>query len=255
MSIDIAGDCPAAAASAKRDLRRENEHLRRLLGRAETVAERYAMMLREGDHRIKNSLQIVASLMGLQAGREQSLPAKTALRTAAARIQSIAVMHDALQQSGGQDTVDLGAILEKMCRALHAMAGEPSHVSVVIATESIETPVKLAQPIVLAVNELVVNALRHAFPGDRPGTVRISVARIGGDLRITVADDGAGLPADYDGGHGYGMKLVRSMVRQVGGELLVDSEGGARFTIVAPTSAPVSNGHGEVVSHRSWVSA
>src|SRR6185503_19693041 len=123
-----------------------------------------AIMLREGDHRIKNSLQIVASLMGIQAAREDSLSVRDALHAAGARIQSVARMHDALQASGGEDSLNLGAVLQKMCASLHAMGGEPLAVAVKVDAAPLETSTVFAQPIVLAVNELVVNALRHAFP-------------------------------------------------------------------------------------------
>ncbi len=221
-------------ASAQSDLRAENARLRLRLKECEEVASRYATMLREGDHRIKNSLQIVSGLMHLQARREESASASIALRSAAGRVQSIARIHDALQAGHGEDTVDVGRVLETMCQGLQAMAGDPQAVDVVVHVEPIRAPVSIAQPVVLAVNELVVNALRHAFPDGRTGTVMVSVTRVRDDLCVVVADDGVGLPETYAEGRGYGMTLVRAMAAQVGGTLLVENKDGARFTLTVP---------------------
>jgi two-component system, sensor histidine kinase PdtaS len=113
--------------------------------------------------------------------------------------------------------------------------------AVQVDAESIELPVALAQPVVLAVNELVINALRHAFPGTRTGVVAISLAMAGEDLRITVSDDGVGLPPGDVDRNGYGTKLIRMMCRQVGARLSVEHDGGTRFTMLVP--APVRAGH------------
>ena len=218
----------------KRDLRLEILDLRQRLKRAEEVASRHAVMLREGDHRIKNSLQIVASLMTLQAAREESDSVRNALTGAAARVRSVAGIHDALQGTTGADTVDLGGTLEAMCASLQDMAGDEGHISVIANTRPLQAPVALAQPLALAVNELVVNSLRHAFPGRNMGSVQVSLARVDDEVYITVADDGVGLPDGYAAGRGYGMKLVAMVIKQIGGELQIAHEGGTKFTIRAP---------------------
>ena len=152
---------------------------------------------READHRIKNSLQIVASLLTTQALRDSNDATRAALLSAATRVQAIAGIHDALQASSGQDVVNLGDALNSMCLSLHTMAGDPRAVTVSVVVEPVAAPVELAQPILLAVNELVVNALRHAFPNARAGTVRVSLTQAGRDLRVVVADNGIGLPAHH----------------------------------------------------------
>lgn len=218
----------------------ENTRLRRICTQSKEMATRYELLLREGDHRIKNSLQVVTSLLGLQERRETSAVARDALRAATARIQAIARIHDALQLNGGKDVVNLGALIATMCQSLHAMAGDPSSVKITVNVEPIEAPLEIAQPIVLAVNELVINALRHAFPDGRHGAVSVTVALNDGRLRITVADDGAGLPANYLDGHGYGMNLVRAMIAKVAGSLDTQSVAGAHFILSAPLSLPAA---------------
>ena len=212
----------------------ENAELRRLCAQSKDLVARHELALREGDHRIKNSLQIVASLMNVQERRETHPAAKHALRAATARILAVASIHDALQLAGGGDDVNVGTLVETMCGALQSMAGDPEAVQVIVEAEFIRAPIAVAQPIVLAVNELVVNALRHAFPGGRCGVVRVNIVRNGGQLCIVVEDNGVGLPDGYQSGIGFGMKLVRMMATKVGGVLLVESQAGARFTLTAP---------------------
>ena len=214
----------------------EIARLKALCARLEEVATRHAIMLREGDHRIKNSLQIVAGLMHVQARREENSSARAALTAAASRIQSIARIHDALQAAHGKDVVDIGVILTIMCETLQAMAGDPRAITVRVEAASMEAPVALAQPIVLAINELVVNSLRHAFPDGRAGTILVEISNTKSGLNISVADDGVGLPADYANGKGYGMRLVHMMAGEIGGALHVESGVGARFTIAVPAA-------------------
>jgi two-component system, sensor histidine kinase PdtaS len=228
---------PFGGSIAVKGLLAENARLRRLCAEAKELADRHELALREGDHRIKNSLQIVASLMGMQERRETNPAVRGALHAATARIQAVSRMHDALQLNGSTDAVNLGALVQTMCVSLHAMAGDPIRVKVIVDVDAIEAPIKLAQPMVLAVNELVVNALRHAFPGDRGGTVYVTLELIDGELRVVVADDGAGLPADHDKSRGFGMKLVRMMAAKIGAKLHVESTKGARFTLSAPYAA------------------
>lgn len=232
--LEMTRDPALAGPIAARALLVENARLRRHCAEAKELASLHELALREGDHRIKNSLQIVASLMGMQERRETNSAVREALHAATARIQAIARMHDALQLNGSANAVNLGALVEAMCVSLHAMAGDPVRVKVKVNADAIEAPVKLAQPIVLAVNELVVNALRHAFPGDRGGTVSVALGLIDDELRVVVADDGAGLPADHSQSGGFGMKLVHMMAAKIGAKLNIESISGARFTLSAP---------------------
>ncbi len=224
----------------RRDLRLEILDLRERLKESEDIRLRHVVMLREGDHRIKNSLQIVASLMVLQAAREDSASVCDALKGAAARVRSVAVIHDALQGTTGADTVDLGRVLETMCVSLQEMAGDEGRISVVANIQSLRVPVALAQPLALAVNELAVNALRHAFPGRNTGAVQVGLARTGDDVCITVADNGVGVPENYAAGQGYGMKLVAMVIKQIGGDLQMGNEGGTQFIVRAPLGSSLA---------------
>lgn len=215
----------------------ENARLSRLLEQSKSVSSRYEIMLREGDHRIKNSLQIVASLLSLQARRAGSTETEQAPYAAAARIQCVARVHDALQLNGSNDVVDLGAMVEKMCESLQEMVADSKSIKFVVSADTLFAPLHLAQPIVLAVNELILNALRHAFPEGRSGSVMVTVKQSDGQVRLTIEDDGVGLPTGYDQTKGYGMRLIKATISKVGGTLDVKSVAGASFTLSAPLPA------------------
>jgi two-component sensor histidine kinase len=106
-----------------------------------------------------------------------------------------------------------------------------------VEAEPFEMPIATAQPILLAVNELVVNALRHAFPNAARGEIHVTVAKMPGELRIGVTDNGPGLPPQLRQGRGYGMNLVKMMTAKIGGFLHVENSGGAKFVIAAPIAA------------------
>jgi two-component system, sensor histidine kinase PdtaS len=215
----------------RRRAEEENRRLRVIGARADA---RHALLLREADHRIKNSLQIVASLIDRQAQSAAGAAARDELRDASARVRSIACIHNAVQDCAGEDLVDLGGLVASIGNSLQAMTGHAGAITIVVSTEPIQASVSLARPILLVVNELVVNALRHAFPGNRAGTVHVSVARVGELVRIVVADDGKGIRADQVSGQGYGMTLVRLLTDQIGGNLVMDCASGTRFTLAAP---------------------
>lgn len=192
------------------------------------------MALREADHRIKNSLQIVSSGLGLQARRETNAATRAALQTAAARICAIARIHDALQLSTDTDKMDLGATVETMCRSLDELSGPERNIRIVADVAPVMSSTELAQSVVLAINELVINALRHAFPEGRGGEVLVEVKQIGVDVCVSVSDNGVGLPPAYVQSNGYGLSLVRMLTSRLGGVLTVECSAGSRFTLSAP---------------------
>ena len=212
----------------------ENARLRRLCALSKEIVDRHALTLREADHRIKNSLQIVSSGLGLQARQETSTAARAALQTAAARINAIARIHDALQLSQSTGEMDLGRTIETMCQSLNELSGPERGIRIVANVAPVMTSMEIAQPVVLAINELVINALRHAFPDERGGEVVVEVSQIGVELHVSVSDNGIGLPSACHEGKGYGMSLVRMLTSKLGGAFNVERGAGSRFTLSAP---------------------
>lgn len=205
---------------------------------AEALAAKDAL-LEEVNHRVKNSLQLVTSLCTLQARHAGDAGVRRTLAEASRRIGVIAAVHERLYASRRHDSVDaadlLGGLAEDTVRAL----GDPARIG--FTFERPDRPATLAidraVPTALIVNEILINALKYAFPPPRAGVVRLALADGGGALRITVADDGIGLPYGYDPAEstGIGMRIVTALSRQLGAELEIGDNGpGARFTLALP---------------------
>jgi two-component system, sensor histidine kinase PdtaS len=169
--------------------------------------------IREIHHRVKNNLQTVAALLRLQARRVSVPEARAALEESMRRVSSIALVHETL--SGSLDeAVRFDEIVDRLLGMLADVAGAAGSVRVTREGSFGELPAEAATPLVLVLTELVQNALEHAFPDDRAGSVSVSARRERGELEVSVADDGVGLPAEFGGAAGerLGMQIVRTLV-------------------------------------------
>jgi two-component sensor histidine kinase/PAS domain-containing protein len=188
------------------------------------------LLLREADHRIKNSLQLVVSLLRLQRNRLKDEDAVEALSGAIARVDAVADAHLALQQSSDLRTVELQAMLDGLCRRLSAL--NPAVQVRVAAGEPLLLEADKAIPLGLILSEVLTNALRHAFAPGEAGGVTVAAARCTeGVLRVSVADGGAGLPAGPVR-RGLGSTIVRSLAAQIGGEVRIEGAPGRGTTVV-----------------------
>ena len=193
-----------------------------------------AALLREADHRIKNSLQIASSLIHAEARRSSSEELRNALMAAAARIQAISMVHDALQETGGESQVDLGHLMEMMCHSMQDLCDGKAEIDLYLGDMSLSLPVTFTRPLMLLVNEIIVNALRHAFPADRRGKISVSIEHTADDIILVVKDDGVGLTVTDSDHIGFGTELMKMMTRQIDGNLVMDCTSGTCFTLTAP---------------------
>lgn len=200
--------------------------------RAAKLAER-ELLLRELNHRVTNNFTMVASLLQMQASRAQDPVARAALAQALNRVMSISHAHRNLYVAGGQAArIDLASYLEELCRSL----AEALFLGDFVALECQAHPASMerdrAVAIGLVVNELVTNAAKHAFTDGVGGRITVTFEPAGEGWRLTVSDDGKGLPADYHSGrHGLGRGLVEAFARQAGGRLAVADGPGATFVL------------------------
>lgn len=208
---------------------------------SDTVSERDALLdaqrllAREVDHRVKNSLQMVTSLLAMQADSAASESEQLALQQACSRVQAVAHTHGLLYRADGSATVPFQDYLASLCRDLQAsLASEQGGRRIELSAEPAEIPADYALPLALVVNELVTNAMKHAFPDDREGRVAVSFTRrkVGG-WRLTVADDGVGLASwpPPAAPHSFGTRIVQTLVDRLHGQLEVAVERGTRFTL------------------------
>jgi PAS domain S-box-containing protein len=202
------------------------------LEREHTAAhERIGMLLQELTHRVKNSLQFIAATVMIESRSHQSGEGKAALERVSHRITALGHLYSKLTDTDTVEAVDAATYLEELCRDLIASVRMPGDTSIVLKTDIApeRLPTDRAIPIGLIVNELVTNAVKYAFPGERTGTVMVSLKREPGELRLTVADDGRGLdPRRADSG--LGGRLVDGFAHQLGGR--VEWKSGARGTTV-----------------------
>ncbi len=198
------------------------------------------VLLKEVHHRVKNNLQVISSLLGLQGRLFQDARSRELLEECRARVLSMALVHEKLYHSGDLTRVDLADYLRTLVAQLEqGQLGRRDRVRVVVEAEPVRASLERAIPIGLILNELVTNALKHAFPGERAGTVRISLRLTGGGgALLEVADDGVGLPAGIECGTAatLGLQLVSMLARQLDGQLSCERAGG---TLVRLTFAAV----------------
>jgi len=189
-----------------------------------------AAMVREMHHRIKNNLQTVAMLMRLQLAEAGGLDARQVLLNSIHRVHTIAAVHETLSERGFH-LVDVRDVLQRVV-AMAATLSEPGRaVTVTVEGEADLLPTRAATSLALVVNELIQNALEHAFPGRTDGRVQVTLARAPGALLVTVADDGQGFAPGYR--PGLGMEIVETLVRtDLHGELTYSqSDAGTEVTI------------------------
>jgi two-component sensor histidine kinase len=196
-----------------------SDALRRAWERAATAEQAKDLLLKELAHRTKNNLMMVVSLLLMQARLKSNPETRQALEKAADRIQAIASAHEHFQPVEHEGRVEMSAYLEKLCAHLADALRDVRPITVKVEAAKIHLPAEKAVPLGLIVNELVTNALKHAFPADRPGTIRVALSRASG-LTLLVSDDGVGRSKETK--QGMGTRLVRLLAEQLGAELAWD---------------------------------
>lgn len=211
-----------------------------MAAKIEENLEQKDLLLREINHRVMNSFQLLSSLFGLQARRAGSPEAKQALAEANDRIQALAIVHRRLYANVSVDRVDVKDYLTGLCDDLsRALLPENGGKAIRIEAIAAELPPSRIVPLGLIVNELVTNAVKYAFP-DRPeGWVQIRFERRAEDgYRLVVADNGVGLPEGKppaNGSGGLGMMVLQAQVRQLDAAIdIASGPDGTRFTVDIP---------------------
>lgn len=179
--------------------------------------DRHELLLREADHRVKNSLQLMASLLALQRSRLTDAGAVAALDDAIARVQSVAETHRALHQSRDLRTVALADLLTGLCANVGRLG---SNLTVTCdAPADIDMDAERALPLGLIVSELLTNAIRHAYPGQHGGVVRLPADIEAAFVVIRCADQGVGVKPRASNGRSLGTSIVTALARQIDAHL------------------------------------
>jgi two-component sensor histidine kinase len=216
----------------------EGKVLARTADLAAAAAEKETLH-KELQHRVKNSLGIIASLVALEAGKSGAPEARETLSKLESRIAALASLYDVLFESGGAGRIGLADYLGRVVdSATESLGADARGIAVDRAIEGIPMDMKRAVSLGLIANELVTDSLKYAFPGGRPGRVSVRLARWGEGLLFEVSDDGAGFPPGFDlsRSEGFGLHLVALLARQLGGEFSAEggAGGGVRFALRLP---------------------
>jgi two-component sensor histidine kinase len=206
---------------------REEETIKLALKERETL-------LKEIHHRVKNNMQIVSSLLSLQAAKAAQPETVDMLNESQSRIRSMALIHEKLYRSGSLADIDFGDYIKSLIDELLRMYNIPlGTVTITTDIENVRLGVDTAIPCALLINELMANSLEYAFPDGRTGTVTVALQRTNGAHTLTVADNGVGFPADLDfrTTNSLGMQLVVTLVNQLEGTIELNRENGTAFVI------------------------
>ena len=209
------------------ELKRAEDEIKASLKERETL-------LKEIHHRVKNNMQVVSSLLSLQAAQATEPETIEMLNESQRQIRSMALIHEKLYRSGSLAEIDFGDYVESLIGELLRMYNVPLGViTITTDIENVQLGVDTAIPCALIINELVSNSLKYAFPDGRTGGVTVALQRANGAYTLTVADDGVGFPADVDfrATDSLGMQLVVTLVNQLEGTITLDRTKGTTFII------------------------
>ena len=215
---------------AERQLHEQQRQLRQSLAEKD-------VLLKEIHHRVKNNLQIIASLLSLQSEFVEDAEGKKMLTEMNTRVRSIASIHELLYAAGDFSRIEFSRYVNNLVRDVIALNGKrATQVQVAIEAEPLLVQLTEAVPCGLIVNELLTNAFKHAFPEGRPGQIQVVFHAADSECLLEVADDGIGLPEYIDprSTNSMGFQLLHLLIQQLNGTLAVTRETGTRFAIRFP---------------------
>ncbi len=211
--------------------KRSEEELRAALTEKTTL-------LQEVHHRVKNNLQVICSLLAMQIECAPDGTSAGPLNDAHARVLAVSLIHEQIYQAESLADLDFGDYVRRLAdRVFLAYCVNPSRVTMAVDVAPIHVAVDRAIPCGLILNEFLSNSLKHAFKDGRQGTIRIWLHRTEDNwVELEVSDNGVGFAADFrwDEGRSLGLKIVKTLVNQLRGELTVSGDGGGRFRLRWP---------------------
>lgn len=191
------------------------------------------LILREVHHRIKNNMSTIQSLLSLQAAMTQAPEADEALKVAANRVESMALLYDRLYRSGNFDELPIADYLSSLVDEIMGNFHNSHEVRVVKELGDFSLGAKPLQLLGIIVNELVTNAMKYAFTGRRDGLLSVSASIESGLVSLTVADNGNGMAvnADRNECQGFGLVLIDSIAKQLEGSVRIEGGNGTRVVL------------------------
>lgn len=198
------------------------------------AADQKSTLMKELEHRVKNNLSVVSSLLNLELDTIGDESARRVLGSAIGRIDSISSVYESLCSSDDLATVDMREYVDGLVDSIRrAMAPDEDRLRVTKALAEFRLDASRAVPVGLILNEMLTNAIKYAYPPATEGEIRVSLEEGAGLVRLTVSDDGAGLPKGTEPGRagGAGMSIMSMLAKQLRGELRVESAGGTSASL------------------------
>ena len=221
---------PAGLVCVASNITRQKDAEERLLA---SLREK-ELLLKEVHHRVKNNLQVISSLLKLQAQELRDPETARLFRESQGRVRSMALIHEQLYRSNDLARIDFAAYVEDLVGHLdRGLGNRAAAVGFRIDVQPLPLPLDLAIPCGMIVNELVSNALEHAFQDGREGEIRVAFTGDGDAYCLTVADNGQGMSQQSIANEAasLGLKVVRALVRQLHAVLDIQHDGGTAFVI------------------------
>lgn len=216
---------------ANRELAHKNEQIQKALGEKE-------ILLREIHHRVKNNLQVVSSLLSLQSRQIEDPKAQEVMKEGRNRVKSMALIHQNLYQDENLVGVNAAEYIEKLTQSLlYSYKVQDKEISIHSEVDQLTLDVDVIIPLGLILNELISNSLKYAFTEQEKGTIDIQLSQKPDGITLRVADDGIGIPEDFDPGNSksLGMYLISSFAKKLNATFDLISQPGTAATIFIPT--------------------
>ena len=234
---DLAG-APDEVLQLARSFHEATRGLRQREAELTKAQERQDLLVLEIHHRVKNNLQVIASLLNLQASRIRVPEARAEFQAARDRVRALATLHRHLYADGELHTINMRSFLIELCGQLFQAMGETEGARIQMQIDAPELRMSSDQavPLALIVTEAVTNSVRYAFPGGRAGKISVVLSDREGELDLMISDDGIGIPAgkaETEAGtrDGIGLQLIRGFSRQLGASLTIEEHAGTRYAV------------------------
>ena len=214
--LDVSDRVSAQRSIATQQEWLEHEVSRRTDELREALATQ-TMLVHEVDHRVKNNIQMISALLSMQAAAIRDPAARASLDSMLQRVEAIGSVHRRLYQSKDARKFDLADFIRDIGGELLKVSGRED-IALALDLQSVHVPAQQASPLSLMLNELIMNALKHAFPAGRGGRLSIAVRGTDRGLTVGITDDGVGMP-DALSRRGFGSRLIKTLARQLQAEV------------------------------------
>jgi PAS domain S-box-containing protein len=227
-------------ARSNNELHKEIAQRKRAEEQIKAALKEKEALLKEVHHRVKNNLQVISSLLNLQSRYIKDKKALEVLKNSQERVKTMALIHEKLYRSRGLSRIDFREYIQSLITYLfESYSLQEGQVRLNMQIENVVLDIETAIPLGLIINELISNAFKHAFPGNRKGELRVNLEKSKGEAHghdrytLVVGDSGIGFPdgLDFRNSSSLGLELVLILVKQLRGVITLEKENGTTFTI------------------------